>query len=57
VWPETIVQTCIIHLRCGRFNYVARQDWDALKRDLRPIYQAVNAVAAAEALDQLEETW
>jgi transposase-like protein len=30
---------------------------DALKRDVKPIYTAVNADAAPAALDQLTETW
>ena len=33
------------------------QDWDALKRDLKPIYTAVNAAAARAAFDELAEKW
>jgi putative transposase len=33
------------------------RDWDALKRDVRPIYTAVNAAAARAALDELAGTW
>jgi len=57
VWPETIVQTCIVHLLRNSFKYVPRQHWGRLREDLRPIYQAVNAQAAAAALDQLEQDW
>lgn len=35
VWPQTIVQTCIIHLIRNTFRLVARQDWNAVKRDGR----------------------
>jgi len=38
VWPQTIVQTCVVHLIRGSFRYAARQDWDKLARALRPIY-------------------
>jgi putative transposase len=57
VWPQTIVQTCIIHLIRNTFRLASRRDWDALKRDVKPIYTAVNADAARDALEQLTETW
>jgi hypothetical protein len=47
----------IIHLIRNTFRLASRRDWDALKRDVRPIYTAVNAGAARAALDQLSETW
>ena len=43
VWPQTIVQTCIIHLIRNTFRLASKRDWDALKRDVKPIYTAVNA--------------
>jgi putative transposase len=57
VWPQTIVQTCIIHLIRNTFRLSSRRDWDALKRDLKPIYTAVNAIAARAAFDELAERW
>jgi putative transposase len=57
VWPQTIVQTCIIHLIRNTFRLASRKDWDALKRDLKPIYAAVHAAAARAALDQFTQTW
>lgn len=41
VWERTVVQTCVIHLLRNTFRYAARQDWDAIPKDLRPIYTAV----------------
>ena len=35
VWPQTIVQTCIIHLIRNTFRLASTRDWDALKRDLQ----------------------
>ena len=49
VWPQTIVQTCIIHLIRNTFRYASRKYWDAIAKDLKPIYTAVNAAAAALA--------
>ncbi|SRR6266568_4080764 len=57
VWPLAIVQTCIIHLIRNTFRLASKKDWDALKRDLKPIYTAINANAARAALDQLARTW
>jgi putative transposase len=57
VWPQTIVQTCIVHLIRNTFRLTARQDWDAVKRDIKPIYTAPNPDAAVIALEKLEEKW
>jgi putative transposase len=57
VWPQTIVQTCLIHLIRNTFRLASKRDWDALRRDIKPIYTAVNADAARAAFDQLAETW
>jgi putative transposase len=57
VWPATIVQTCLIHLIRNSFRFASRKYWDQLSRDLKPIYTAVNAEAAAAALDDLHAKW
>jgi putative transposase len=57
VWPQAIVQTCIIHLIRNTFRLTSRRYWDELKKDLRPIYTAVNATAARAAFDDLAEKW
>ncbi|MBN9099363.1 MAG: IS256 family transposase [Pseudonocardia sp.] len=57
VWPQTIVQTCIVHLIRNTFRLVGRQDWDAVKRDIKPIYAAPSPDAALVAMDELEEKW
>jgi transposase-like protein len=57
VWPQTIVQTCIIHVLRNTFRLSSKRDWDALKRDVKPIYTAVNAEAARAAFDTLADNW
>ena len=57
MWPLATVQTCIIHLIRNTFRLASKRDWDALKRDIKPIYTAVNAAAARAALDELAATW
>ena len=57
VWPQAIVQTCIVHLIRNTFRLASKRDWDPLRRDVKPIYTAVNAGAARAALDELTEKW
>ena len=57
VWPQAIVQTCIIHLIRNTFRLTARKYWDEIKRDIKPIYTAVNAAAARSAFDEMAEKW
>jgi transposase-like protein len=57
VWPAAIVQTCIIHLIRNTFRLTSRRYWDELKRDIKPIYTAVNEAAARAAFDELAAKW
>jgi putative transposase len=57
VWPAAIVQTCIIHLIRNTFRLTSRRCWDELKRDVKPIYTAVNAAAARVAFEELAAKW
>jgi len=57
VFPLATVQTCVIHLIRGTFRYASKRYWEALARDLRPIYTAPTAQAAWAAFETFEETW
>lgn len=57
VWPQAIVQTCIIHLIRNSFRLTSRKYADALKRDLKAMYEAPNATAAEAALQELDDKW
>ncbi|MEV1290045.1 IS256 family transposase [Micromonospora sp. NPDC049679] len=57
VWPQTVVQTCVIHLIRNTFRLTSRKYWDELKRDVKPIYTAVNATTARAAFDDLADKW
>jgi len=57
VWLQAIVQTCIIHLLRNTFRLTSRKYWDEIKRDVKPIYTAVNVTAARAAFDELAEKW
>jgi putative transposase len=57
VYPQTLVQTCIVHLIRQSLRYVPRRSYDQVVKDLRPIYTAVDADAAQTALEAFEEKW
>jgi len=57
VFPLATVQSCVIHLIRGTFRYASKRYWEALAKDLRPIYTAATAQDAWAAFEQLEETW
>ena len=54
VFPATTLQTCIVHLIRNSLDYAGWKDRKLLAAALRPIYTAVNAEAAAQALDAFE---
>ncbi len=51
-WEYPQVQTCVIHLIRNTFRCAARQDWDQLAKDLKPVYTAVNSDQAAARLEE-----
>ena len=57
VWPLAIVQTCVVHLLRNTFRHASKKDWDAIKRDVKPIYTAPSAAAAAAARDAMPDKW
>ncbi len=57
VWPQSIVQTCVVHLIRNSFRYASRRDWPQLAKDLKPIYTAPTESAALERLAEFAERW
>ena len=57
VFPQTTVQTCIVHLIRPSLRYVPRRQYEQVIKDLKPIYTAIDADAALVALDAFEEKW
>ena len=57
VFPETSVQTCIVHMIRHSLNYVPWIDRKAVVADLKTIYRAESADTAAKRLDEFEEKW
>jgi putative transposase len=57
VWPQALVQTCIVHLIRNSFRYAARQDWDKIAKALQPVYTAPTEAAAMERWLEFAEVW
>lgn len=53
-WPNSVVQTCVVHLIRAANRFVSYQDRKAVSKGLKAVYTAVNADAAAKALDEFE---
>jgi len=54
VFPETVVQTCIVHLIRHSLEFVSWKDRKAVVPALRAIYQAKDADAGMKALEAFE---
>ena len=54
VFPEAVVQTCIVHLLRNSMDFVSWKDRKPLATALKSIYRAVDAKAAEEALTAFE---
>src|SRR6266536_2778054 len=57
VWPQTIVQTCIVHLLRNSFHYASRKDWSTIAKDLKPVYTAPSEQAALDRFAEFSQKW
>ena len=57
VWPQAIVQACVVHLLRNSFRYASRKDWPAIAKDLKPIYTAATEAAALDRLAEFSGRW
>jgi transposase-like protein len=57
VFPQTLVQRCIIHQIRNSLRYVSYKDSKAFVNDLKTIYQAPTRETAEANLQRLEEQW
>lgn len=57
VFPQTEVQSCIVHQIRNSLKYVASKDQKEFMRDLKPVYRAENLEIAELRLQDLEAKW
>jgi putative transposase len=56
-FPDTWVQTCIVHLIRHSLRFVPRREYEQVARALKPIYTATDADAAWSELERFDEKW
>lgn len=57
VYPQSEVQTCVVHQIRNSIKYVASKDQKEFIRDLKTVYRAESLELAELRLDELEEKW
>ena len=57
IFPQVVVQRCIVHLVRNSIRYIPRKDWSRSTKDLKAIYGAVNARQARERFEQFQKDW
>jgi putative transposase len=57
VFPQTTVQTCIVHLIRNSLAFVSWKDRRTVLPDIKAIYRAETIEAAAARLDEFEAEW
>jgi putative transposase len=57
VWPDTIVQTCVVRLLRNSFRYASKKDWPGIAGDLTPVYTAPTEAAALDRFVEFCDRW
>lgn len=57
MFPQTEVQSCIIHQIRNSVKYIATKDQREFVKELKPVYQAVSKEMAEYELQKLSERW
>lgn len=57
VFPNTTVQTCIVHMIRNSTHFVSYKDRKQVAIDLKPIYTAVDRESAESALREFDNAW
>lgn len=57
IFPQVVVQCCIVHLIRNSVCYIPREEWSRFTRDLKLIYGAVNVKQARDRFEQFKKDW
>lgn len=57
IYPQTVIQSCIVHQVRNSVKYVASKNQKEFMADLKRIYQAVNKETAESELLNLQQKW
>jgi putative transposase len=57
VWPQTTVQSCVVHLVRNSLRYASKKHWGQITKSLREIYTAPTVAAAESRFADFSGTW
>ncbi len=57
VFPNTMLQTCVVHLIRQSLRHVSYKDSRTVAKQLKSIYRAIDEEAAQLALQEIEDEW
>ena len=57
IFPNTEIQTCVIHQIRNSIKYIASKDQKAFMKDLKLVYKAIDKQTAEDELLNLENIW
>src|SRR5918912_3185161 len=57
VWPQAVVQSCVVHLIRASLRYASKADWGVIVKELKPIYTAPSESAALDAFAEFSGKW
>jgi transposase-like protein len=57
IYPQTEIQSCIVHQIRNSIKYVASKDQKLFMADLKLVYRAAGEPAAVDELENLKEKW
>lgn len=57
IWPETTVQTCVVHLVRNSLRYASKRHWPTITKGLRRIYTAPTVPAAETEFEEFATQW
>jgi len=57
IYPQTIVQSCVVHQIRNSLRYVSSKNQKEFLKDLKQVYQAVSKEKAEDELTHLESKW
>lgn len=57
IFPQTIIQTCVVHQIRNSLKYVASKDQKEFMSNLKPVYKAPNIETAEIEFDKLQDKW
>jgi putative transposase len=56
-WPDTTVQTCVVHLVRNSLRYASKKHWGQITRGLKQIYTAPTVEAAEAKFAEFSAEW